>query len=107
MHALQKSSPQLLLSHTVTASIYQCSEHYMGPKAASEPETQAISRAVIDRKLRIKGFITVHSYAQLWLTRWSYTHITIDDHDEQVSQESENSVCRKKSGIRPNSILTF
>ena len=64
----------------------------MGPNAASEPETRAISRAVMDRKQQIKSFITVHSYAQLWLTRLSYTNIPIDDHDEQVSSESETSV---------------
>ena len=60
----------------------------MGPSAASEPETRAISRAVMDRRNQIKGFITVHAYAQLWLTRWSYTNITVHDHDEQVGNDS-------------------
>ena len=88
----KRPNPQVFSPLTVTASIYQCAEHYMGPNAASEPETQAISRAVMDRKHQIKGFISVHAYAQLWLTRWAYTNTSIDDHDEQVRNESETSV---------------
>jgi carboxypeptidase T len=50
---------------------------YVGPRAFSEPETQAV-RNLVAREL-FRGVITYHSYSQLILYPWGYTSQSIPD----------------------------
>ena len=50
---------------------------YVGPRAFSEPETQAV-RNLVAREL-FRGVITYHSYSQLILYPWGYTSEPIPD----------------------------
>ena len=54
-----------------TSSHVPRDETYVGPRAFSEPETQAV-RNVVAREL-FRGVITYHSFSQLILYPWGYT----------------------------------
>ncbi|KAL6729511.1 hypothetical protein Aduo_000558 [Ancylostoma duodenale] len=56
----------------IGASRYPCSEIYHGSKAFSEPESRAFSNFLLGLKGRLEGYITLHSYSQLWI--YSYSH---------------------------------
>ena len=60
-----------------TSSHVPSDDTYVGPRAFSEPETQAI-RDVIARE-QFGGLITYHSYSQLVLYPWGYTDDEIAD----------------------------
>jgi carboxypeptidase T len=60
-----------------TSSHVPSDETYVGPRAFSEPETQAV-RDLIGREL-FRGVITYHSYSQLILYPWGYTSKPIID----------------------------
>jgi hypothetical protein len=49
-----------------------CSDIYKGPRAFSEPETSAVSNAILARRDQIKMYLTFHSYSQLLLVPWGY-----------------------------------
>ena len=68
----------------VASSWNQCWNTFRGPVPESEPETIAIENAVHGIGSRLKVFLTVHSYSQLWMTGWSYTNRTSDNHEEEV-----------------------
>lgn len=46
---------------------------YGGPKAASEPETQALSKYLHRHRPRIRIYLTLHSYSQMILHPYGYT----------------------------------
>lgn len=60
-----------------TSSHVPSDETYVGPRAFSEPETQAV-RNLVGREL-FRGVITYHSYSQLILYPWGYTSEPIPD----------------------------
>jgi carboxypeptidase A2 len=47
-----------------------CSDTYGGPTAASEPETQAIQNALVERGSNLIVSIHFHTYGHLWLMPW-------------------------------------
>jgi carboxypeptidase T len=67
-----------------TSSHVPSDETYVGPRAFSEPETQAVRNLVGCE--RFAGVITYHSYSQLILWPWGYTDKPIPDagHREQM-----------------------
>ncbi|HWK64213.1 MAG TPA: M14 family metallopeptidase [Rhizobiaceae bacterium] len=67
-----------------TSSHVPSDETYVGPRAFSEPETQAV-RDLVGREL-FAGLITYHSYSQLLLYPWGYTDKPVPDvqHREQM-----------------------
>ena len=67
-----------------TSSHVPSDETYVGPRAFSEPETQAVRDLVGSE--RFAGVITYHSYSQLMLYPWGYTEKPIPDaqHREQM-----------------------
>ncbi|PSN48354.1 hypothetical protein C0J52_08084 [Blattella germanica] len=69
----------------VGASDDPCHETYAGPRAFSEPETRAISDFIMDRKDRIKLYLTMHAYSQMWLLPWGYTNKKAGDHEELMN----------------------
>ena len=68
------------------ASCYQCDTQYRGPFPQSENESQAIVAAIQALNQSIRVYITVHSYSQMWLTRWGYSSDETEDYDEQVKK---------------------
>ncbi|MDW9596029.1 peptidase M14 [Sinorhizobium meliloti] len=68
-----------------TSSQVPSDETYVGPRAFSEPETQAV-RDLVGCE-RFAGVITYHSYSQLILYPWGYTDKPIPDvqHREQMA----------------------
>jgi carboxypeptidase T len=60
-----------------TSSHVPSDETYVGPRAFSEPETQAV-RNLVSREL-FRGVITYHSFSQLILYPWGYTSQPIPD----------------------------
>jgi carboxypeptidase T len=60
-----------------TSSHVPSDETYVGPRAFSEPETQAVRDLVACE--RFAGVITYHSYSQLILYPWGYTDRPVPD----------------------------
>jgi len=66
-----------------TSSHVPSDETYVGPRAFSEPETQAV-RNLVARE-HFSGVITYHSYSQLILYPWGYTERPVpDSHDREL-----------------------
>lgn len=57
----------------IGASSMPCSETFAGPRAFSEPETQAIASYLRRNKDLVRVYISLHSYSQLWLYPWGHT----------------------------------
>ncbi|KAH7728425.1 Protein T06A4.1 a [Aphelenchoides avenae] len=55
---------------TSGASSDPCHETYQGPRAFSEPESRAVKDFL--EKNPVKGFVTMHSYSQLWLVPFGH-----------------------------------
>uniref|UniRef100_A0A8R1TLG2 Peptidase_M14 domain-containing protein n=1 Tax=Onchocerca volvulus TaxID=6282 RepID=A0A8R1TLG2_ONCVO len=55
----------------VGSSSAACSQIYHGRKAFSEPETQAIRDAILRLRKRMKAYMTLHTYSQLWIYPFS------------------------------------
>jgi len=68
-----------------TSSHTPSDETYVGPKAFSEPETQAV-RNLVGREL-FAGVLTYHSYSQLILHPWGYTDKPIVDAADRTKME--------------------
>jgi carboxypeptidase T len=66
-----------------TSSRVPSDETYIGPKAFSEPETQAVRDLVACE--RFAGVVTYHSYSQLILYPWGYA-------DEPVPDEADRDL---------------
>lgn len=88
-----------------TSSQVPSDETYVGPRAFSEPETQAV-RDLVGCE-RFAGVITYHSYSQLILYPWGYTDKPIPDvqHREQMAgmaQEMQTLIqaCMERSMSR-------
>jgi hypothetical protein len=60
-----------------TSSHVPSDETYVGPRAFSEPETQAVRDLVACE--RFAGVVTYHSYSQLLLYPWGYTDAPVPD----------------------------
>jgi carboxypeptidase T len=71
--------------NTNTSSHIPSDDTYVGPRAFSEPETQA-ARDLIAQQL-FHGVITYHSYSQLILYPWGYTRdpIIIQEDRERMA----------------------
>jgi len=66
-----------------TSSHVPSDETYVGPRAFSEPETQAVRDLVACE--RFVGVITYHSYSQLILYPWGFTDRPVpDSHDREL-----------------------
>ncbi|KAJ9586558.1 hypothetical protein L9F63_028399, partial [Diploptera punctata] len=67
------------------ASDDPCQETYAGPRPFSEPEARAISDFIMDRKDRIKLYLTMHAYSQMWLVPWGYTNKKSRDFEDLLN----------------------
>lgn len=49
-----------------------CQEDYRGPRAFSEPETQAVRDYVLANKNKIVSSINIHTYGNTWIFPYNY-----------------------------------
>ena len=61
-----------------------CSTTYRGSAPFSEAESSAVRDALSANSGRVKAFISVHSYASLWMTPFGHTSELPPDYDEMV-----------------------
>jgi carboxypeptidase T len=80
-----------------TSSHTPSDDTYVGPRAFSEPEVQAV-RNLVAREL-FAGVITYHSYSQLILFPWGYTSKHIPDPDYGVLQGLAKDMQRLIHGV--------
>ncbi|CAG0885786.1 unnamed protein product [Cyprideis torosa] len=76
------------------ASGNQCSSIYRGPSAFSEPETKAISDYLLERKEKVKMYISIHSYSQLLLLPYGYKSVRPENYNsmKEFGQEAINKL---------------
>ncbi|KAK3530252.1 hypothetical protein QTP86_020120, partial [Hemibagrus guttatus] len=67
---------------TTGASSSPCSDIYCGQYPESEPEVQAVTNFLRTHKDSIKLYFSMHSYSQMLLFPYSYTHEEIPNHSE-------------------------
>ena len=70
------------------SSFYPCAETYAGTEAFSEVEMKAVRDQILAIKPRV--YLTVHSYAQMWLYPWGYTADLPENWEDLVSNISYN-----------------
>ena len=56
------------------SSDFECSNTYHGKSAFSEPENQNVRDFLMKNKDTVKFYNSIHSYSQLILLPWGYTH---------------------------------
>lgn len=61
-----------------------CDDAYRGPHAFSEIETKNLADYLKRLGSRLKGYMDIHAYSQLWMIPWGYTKVPTKDHDELV-----------------------
>ncbi|CAH1782295.1 unnamed protein product [Owenia fusiformis] len=66
----------------IASSGEPCNLNYRGPYADSELEVKAIQRVIQNIQESLKVYITLHSYTQKFLMRWSHSKTTAPDHSE-------------------------
>merc|ERR1719427_325057 len=64
------------------ASANPCSDTYYGPSVASEPLTQALINYINTNKDRLKMYVTLHSYGQVFIYPYSYAYKDVSNKDE-------------------------
>ena len=68
------------------ASTNPCSDVYAGPNPLSVPETVGLSDVMQAHKARLKLYLTVHSYGQVFLYPYGYSSTSrAPDHRQLVS----------------------
>ena len=75
-------------------------ETYHGPSAFSEPETQAV-KAFIESRANLKILLSYHTYSELILYPWGYTHDAMDDDKAHAAYEAMAGVMAKMTGYTP------
>ncbi|XP_078679038.1 uncharacterized protein LOC144914754 [Branchiostoma floridae x Branchiostoma belcheri] len=65
------------------ASDNPCSDTYHGPTAFSEVETKSLSNWVLENGKDIKAYLAVHSYSEMWMSPYGWTHDLPRDYEEQ------------------------
>jgi carboxypeptidase T len=75
-------------------------ETYHGPSAFSEPETQAV-KAFIESRGNLKVLLSYHTYSELILYPWGYTHDPMDDSRAHAAYETMAGTMAKMTGYTP------
>ncbi|KAI5618380.1 carboxypeptidase B2 precursor [Silurus asotus] len=81
---------------TKGASSNPCSDIYCGQYPESEPEVQAVTKFLRSHKDVVKLYFSIHSYSQMLLFPYSYTHEQIPNHNElyDLVQEASSKIRR-------------
>ncbi|XP_042894277.1 carboxypeptidase B-like, partial [Penaeus japonicus] len=71
------------------SSTRPCSFVYQGPQPFSEPETRALRDAVLEAQHRIKAYLSLHSYGQMFLYPWGFTAAANHSNTEELVKMAE------------------
>ena len=71
-----------------------CSNSYCGPSSGSEAETEAINNDVQRLADRIRGYVTLHTYGQMWMLK------SCEHTDETVRR----NICLHHTGVLDSDI---
>uniref|UniRef100_A0A0N5AP92 Peptidase_M14 domain-containing protein n=1 Tax=Syphacia muris TaxID=451379 RepID=A0A0N5AP92_9BILA len=76
-----------------------CSNIYHGEKAFSEPETNAVNKFLTSTEMtdKLDGFITLHTYAQLWIHPFSHKTETYPNDLRDLKMTARRATARLKS----------
>ncbi len=77
-----------------------CSDIYMGPKAFSEPETQAI-KAFVESRPNVKILLSFHSYSELILYPWGHTYDPVTNTRDHSAFETMARTMADWNGYTP------
>uniref|UniRef100_A0A915Q061 ShKT domain-containing protein n=1 Tax=Setaria digitata TaxID=48799 RepID=A0A915Q061_9BILA len=82
----------------VGSSENPCSYLYQGESAFSEPETRAVRDFLLSPEMqgKLDGFITLHTYAQLWIHPYSHKVESFPDNYAQLKRTAKRAVSRLK-----------
>nr|CRZ22845.1 BMA-SURO-1 [Brugia malayi] len=82
----------------VGSSENPCSYLYQGESAFSEPETRAVRDFLLSPEMqgKLDGFITLHTYAQLWIHPYSHKEESFPDNYAQLKRTAKRAVSRLK-----------
>jgi len=83
-----------------------CDETYYGPKAFSEPETNAIKNFIMARKGTFRLYLTFHSYGQYILYPWGYARRDTPDRNDLHSLGLKGAQAAKSVNGRRYSVGT-
>ncbi|XP_035732266.1 carboxypeptidase B-like isoform X2 [Vespa mandarinia] len=77
-------------------SLDPCHETYAGPYAFSEPETKAVAEYIMANRQNIRMYLTLHSYAQMWLSPWAYVRESPADYSEltNIARRAVNAIAK-------------
>lgn len=77
------------------SSTNPCKETYHGAAAFSEPESQAVRDFVMSKRGSLKGFISLHSYSQLWLVPYGHQlHTYPDDYHDKLLPVAKKAISK-------------
>jgi hypothetical protein len=74
------------------ASRNPCSEIYCGATPFSEQESNALRKFVYRRRKRFKVFITIHSYAQIWMYPYGHKKNSFPNNADELKQVAEKAI---------------
>ncbi|MCI4393791.1 hypothetical protein PGIGA_G00161710 [Pangasianodon gigas] len=77
---------------TTGASSNPCSNIYCGQYPESEPEVHAVTKFLRSHKDSVKLYFSIHSYSQMLLFPYSYTHEEIPNHAELYELVQEAAI---------------
>ncbi|XP_022101124.1 carboxypeptidase B-like isoform X2 [Acanthaster planci] len=78
-----------------------CSQTYRGSSAFSEKEVKAISNYILSVRSRVKVFIDMHCYSQMWLNPYGWTTTLPGNYNNQKSlADSAVAALRAVNGLR-------
>ncbi|CAN7991891.1 unnamed protein product, partial [Ixodes hexagonus] len=85
----------------VGTSSNPCSATYCGDSPFSEPESRAVSNAVLAAKGRVSFYFSVHSFGLLWMFPYAYTTKRVSNYDElrNISERGAEAI-RKLYGTK-------
>jgi len=74
---------------TTGVSRNPCSDTYPGPHAFSESNTRSTSQTIMSLRSELKGFVSFHSFSQIWMMPWGYTRRVTDDYQDLLTVAKE------------------
>ncbi|XP_031556611.1 carboxypeptidase B-like [Actinia tenebrosa] len=95
------------------ASSNPCSDTYRGKRAFSEIEVKNVADYMRRLGSRLKGYMDIHAYSQLWMIPWGYTKTPTRDHQELMRVSKAGVDAIQSSGFNtyyrygPSSVIIY
>jgi len=74
-----------------------CSNFYTGPSAFSEPETRVLASQIEKVRQRLRVYLALHTYGQLWIIPYGHTYRRPADYLDMV--RLANATCVAQSSV--------